>query len=206
MSKLKLPKPYISHSQFYLFIRDPMAYYEQYFVGRVDEPTPKMVFGKIFQEAWSDKSYDYEKALQENGFTSDKLRVIKTALAHPETIRLPKSKTEKKITIKHPDIEDYKLLSIMDGLDKEKDIIIENKMGMWWNEIIVEHSSQITWYMMSYYIKYGKMPKLFLQSFNANNGFPRIFKVKRTNLDFKMLIRGINSMITKIESGDFEKY
>ena len=206
MSKLKLPKPYISHSQFYLFIRDPMAYYEQYFVGRVDEPTPKMVFGKIFQEAWSDKNYDYEKALQENGFTSDKLRVIKTALTHSETFKLPKNKTEIKLEIQHPDIADYKLLGFLDGLEKNIHTITENKMGVWWTEKTVQESTQITWYMMSYYVKYGKMPKLRLQSFNANNGIPRIFWAKRKVLDFKFLIENINSMIARIEASDFEKY
>ena len=206
MSKLKLPKPYISHSQFYLFERDPMAYYEQYFVARVDQATPKMIFGKIFQEAWSDPKYNYEKALRENGFTSDKLRVIKTALAHPEATRLPKNKTEKKMTIKHPGIKDYKLLAIMDGLETDKHIITENKMGVWWTERTVQESTQITWYMLSYYIKYGKMPRLRLQSYNANNGFPRVFWAKRTKKDFDYLIARLCSMISRIEAGDFNKY
>lgn len=206
MSNLKLPLDYISHSQFYLFMRDPMAYYEQYFVGRVDNATPKMIFGKIFQEAWSDKKYNYEKELYKNGFTSDKLRVIKTALSHPEAKNLPKNKTEKQITIKHPDIKRYKLLSIFDGLEKDKHIITENKMGAWWTERTVQESTQITWYMMSYYIKYGVIPRLCLQSYNANNGFPRKFWAKRTKKDFDNLVIDINSMITRIEAGDFNKY
>ena len=204
MSKLKLPKPYISPSQLMLFERDPMAYYEQYFVARIDAPTQKMTFGKIFQEAWCDKKYNYEKELQKHGFTSDKLRVIRTALSHPDTIKMAKSKTEKTITIKHPDIKDYKLLCILDGLDRNE--ITENKMGVWWTEKTVQESVQLTWQMMSFYIKNKKMPKLRLQSFNANNGFPRIFWAKRTKADFDNLVLRINSMITKIESGDFEKY
>jgi len=204
MSKLKLPKPYISPSQLMLFERDPMAYYEQYFVARVDEPTQKMSFGKIFQEAWCDKKYNYEKELQKHGFTSDKLRVIKTALSHPETIRMAKSKTEKTITIKHPKIKDYKLLCILDGEDNNT--IVENKMGAWWTDKTVKDSVQLTWQMLAFYVKNKKMPKMKLQSFNSNNGIPRIFEVKRTKADFEKLVARINSMITRIEAGDFEKY
>jgi len=205
MNKLKLPKPYISPSQFMLFNRDPMAYYEQYFVARIDEATTKMTFGKIFQKAWCDKKYNYEKALQEHGFTSDKIRVIKTALTHPETIRLSKNKTEKTIRIKHPDIiGGYELLCILDGLDD--DLIIENKMGAWWTGQRVEDSVQLTWQIMSFYIKYEKMPTCLLQSFNSNNGIPRLILAKRTKQDFQNLITDINSMITRIEAGDFEKY
>lgn len=206
MNKLKLPLPYISHSQFWLFENDPMEYYQQYFVARVDEPTDKMIFGKIFQEAWSDPKYNWRKALKEAGFNGDKTRVIENALSHKETYRLPKSKTEIKLEIQHPDIADYKLLGFLDGLEKNKHTITENKMGAWWTEKTVKESTQITWYMMSYYVKYGKIPKLRLQSFNANNGIPHIFWAKRTKADFADLITRINNMITRIEAGDFEKY
>lgn len=204
-NKLKLPVPYISHSQFWLFEKDPMAYYEQYFVARVDEPTPKMTFGKIFQEAWSDKKYNWRKALQDGGFTSDKVRVIENALSHPDAVRLPKSKTEIKITVDHPKVG-HPLLSIMDGLELDKKKITENKMGVWWSQKTVDESTQLTWYLMSCYLKYGKMFTLLLQSFNANNGIPHVFKVKRSKADFDALVERINSMITRIEAGDFEKY
>ena len=204
MSKIKLPKKYISPSQLMLFERDPMAYYDQYFVGRIDSATPKMIFGKIFQEAWCDKKYNYKKELTDAGFTSDKIRVIKTALSHPDTIMVAKNKTEKTIKIKHQGVKDYELLCILDGLDR--DVIVENKMGIWWSEKMVAESVQLTWQMMSYYIKFKKMPKLILQTFNANNGFPRIHIAKRTKKDFDDLIIRINSMITRIEAGDFEKY
>lgn len=204
MSKFKLPKKYISPSQLYLFENFPMAYYEQYFIGRIDKATPKMIFGKIFQEAWCDKKYNYESELQKNGFTSDKVRVIKTALSHKDTIMVPKRKTEITIKIKHPAIKDYELLCILDGL--VDNVITENKMGVWWTEKTVAENAQLTWQMMAYYIKYKKMPKLRLQSFNSNNGFPRIFWAKRTKHDFDNLIIRINSMITRIEAGDFERY
>lgn len=206
MGNFKLPLPYISHSQFYLFERDPMAYYEQYFIARVDNATPKMIFGKIFQEAWSDKKYNYKEELRKAGFTSDKERIIRTALSHPETFKLPKNKTEKKFSIRHPKIKDYDLLSILDGMEKDKHVITENKMGVWWTEKMVQESTQITWYMMCYYIKYGKKPKVRLQSFNSNNGRPRIFPAKRTQKDFDNLIDRINAMIIRIEAGDFTKY
>ena len=206
MSKLKLPLPYISHSQFWLFENDPMEYYQQYFVCRIDEPTDKMILGKVFQEAWSDPKYPWRDKLKEAGFNGDKVRVIETALAHKEAVRLAKNKTEKRLEIEHPDVADYKLLSIMDGLELDIHTITENKMGKWWTQKTVEESTQITWYMMSYYVKYGKMPKLRLQSYNGNNGIPRVFWAKRTKADFDALITRINNMVTRIEAGDFAKY
>lgn len=205
MSELKLPKPYISHSQFTLFKRDPMAYYEQYFVARLDEPTEKMTLGKIFQKAWCDKKYPYEQELKKAGFTSDKLRVIKTALEHPATLKIQKSKTEQQFTVKDPAI-DYPILAQLDGLDKDIRLIIENKMGQPWNQARVDTDTQVTWYMLCYKIKYRQMPKFLLQSFNSRNGIPNKFWGKRYKVDFDRLISEINGMVTRIKAGDFEQY
>ena len=67
MSKLKVPRPYVSNSQFSLFTRDPMEYYEQYFVAGIEKEGEPLTIGKIFQQAWCDKKYDYAKALEEAG-------------------------------------------------------------------------------------------------------------------------------------------
>lgn len=205
MSKLKLPLPYISHSQLWLFENDPEEYYQQYFVARVDEPTEKMIFGKIFQEAWSDPKCNWRQKLKEAGFNGDKTRVIETALAHKETVRLPKSKTEKRITVKHPDVP-YPLLAILDGKDDDRVLIVENKMGQVWKQDRVNTDAQLTWYILCYKLKHGKTPKLLLQSFNARNGIPTKYWVKRTQKDFDELITRINNMVTRIEAGDFTKH
>jgi len=205
MSKeLKMPRPYVSPSQLMLFERDPMEYYQQYFVAKVDMATDKMTFGKIFQLAWCDKKYDYIKALKDAGFTSDYERVIKTALANPATIKMPKSKTETEITVKNDKML-WPMLCILDGFEPKLKTVIENKMGAWWSKKMVKESVQLTWQMMSVKMKYGFKPKLLLQSFNAKSGIPRLFVAKRTQADFDALIERVNNMVTKIQAGDFTK-
>jgi hypothetical protein len=204
MSKLKMPCPYVSYSQLALFERDPLEYYQQYFVARVDYATDKMNFGKIFQEAWCDPKYNYQKALQEAGFTSDYVRVIKTALSHPKTIKFPKIMTEHRITVK-TDKMLWPMLAILDGFDKSKKLICENKMGIWWTDKMVKESPQITWQMMSIKIQHGFMPKEILQSFNSRTGEPRLFVAKRNKKDFDDLIIRVNNMVTKVQAGDFNK-
>lgn len=205
MSELKLPKAYISHSQFVLFKRDPMAYYEQYFVAKIDEPTDKMSLGKIFQEAWCDPKYNYEKKLKEVGFNSDKTRVIKTALEHPATVKLPKNKTEKQFVVTSREI-DYPILAQLDGLDANIKLIVENKFGQPWNQEKVSTDSQITWYLLCYKLQYNHLPKFLLQSFNSRNGIPNKFWAKRRKEDFDRLISEINGMVARIKAGDFEQY
>jgi hypothetical protein len=217
MSKLKMPLPYLSHSAFALFNRDPMAYYEQYYVARYQEERAPMTLGKIFQLAWCDPKYDYAEALKKAGFTSDKARAIKTALEHPATIRLPKKLTEKSITIKGRGLE-YPILAQLDGLDPEANLIVENKFGVPWtqervnngmyrdSEGVEHRDRQLTWYTLVYWIKYRKYPKFLLQSFNGKHGAPNKFWVKKYSVDLDMLIHDINSMVARVTAGDFEKY
>ena len=201
---MKLPLPYISQSQFWLFNNDPEEYYQQYYVARRQQPTKKMIFGSIFQEAWCDKAYNYKKKLRQAGFTPDYERVIKTALEHPNTLRLPKSQTEKRFKVqgmglKHP------ILAILDGFDKANKHIIENKMGIVWNQQRVDEATQVTWYALSCYLEFGFIPRLTLQSFNSRNGQVAVIKTKRTKEDFKFLIEAINDMHDRIIAGDFQE-
>ena len=201
-TKLQMPCPYVSYSQLALFERDPLEYYQQYFVARVDWATDKMTFGKIFQEAWCDKKYDYVKELTKAGYTSDFIRVVKTALAHPDTVSMPKSFTEKRLLVK-TDKMLWPMLAILDGFRKPLKLLVENKMGVWWSQKMVDESPQLTWYMMSVYLEYGFVPKTLLQTFNSKSGIPRLFVVKRTKKDFEALIDRVNIMVTKIQAGDF---
>lgn len=201
--KIKPPLKYISHSQFWLFNNNPAEYYQQYYIARVDQPTDKMIFGKIFQEAWSDPKYDYKTELKKAGFTPSKELVIERALQHPDTKRLPVSKTEKKVYAKGLGLN-YQIMGILDGFSDGE--IIENKTGKVWSKKMVDESDQITWYSLLVYIKYGYMPKFRLQSFNSNNGMPTIYVGKRKVGQLKELVKRINSMVARIEAGDFNNY
>jgi len=205
MSKLKMPCPYVSYSQLALFERDPMEYYQQYFVARVDYATDKMTFGKIFQEAWCDPKFDYTQALTKAGFTSDYVRVIKTALSHPDTIKMPKKYTEQKILVKTNKML-WPMIANLDGFSLALELMVENKMGVWWSEKQVKESDQLTWYIMSVKLQYGLIPRAVLQSFNSKNGIPKLHVVKRSQADFDALVQRVNNMVTRIEAGDFEKH
>jgi hypothetical protein len=203
--KLAMPVPYISPSSYTLFMQDPMAWYQQYFVARTDEATPKMTLGKIFQMAWCDPQYDFSDELKKAGFTSREERIIKTALDHPKTIKFPKDKTEIKIQVTGAGLL-HPVLCIYDGLDINKKLSVENKFGASWNQQRANEAVQNTWQMLVCKLKYGFVPKQILQSFNSNNGRPAHFPVKKTAADFKELVENINSMVLRVQAGDFTKY
>lgn len=199
---MKLPATYISYSQWWLFTNKPKEYYQQYYVAKLDKPTPKMILGTIFQEAWCDKAYNYKKALKKHGFTREQERVIETALNHPQTIRIPKAQTEITFVIKGMGLK-YPIMVKADGFVKKDKHLIENKMGRIWTKEEVETAPQLTWYALGVFLKEGFIPELTLQSFNSRNGIPTVWKTKRTKEDFKFLIESINDMHDSIVSGDF---
>lgn len=200
--KLKMPLPYISFSAWNLYINDPLGYFQQYFVGRVDKPTLKMKIGKIFQEAWCDQKYDYVAKLRELGVTGDYERVMRTALEHPHTVRIKKSQTERKYTVKGRGLK-HPVQAIFDG--EQEGLIIENKYGHPWSEKMARESKQLLWYSLVHLIKRGKMPKILLQSFNSRNGIPYQYWIKHTTYEVDILVQEINNVIDKIKAGDFEK-
>lgn len=202
MKKLKMPLPYLSYSAFDLYLRDPIEFYKQYYVGRVDSATPKMVLGKVFQEAWSDPKYDYAEELRKAGFTADAERAVRTALTHPQTVRLKKSKCEKEYTVQGRGLK-YPIKGIFDGEDREAQLIVENKFGAPWNQYTVNKSKQLTWYILITTIKHGYTPKVLLQSFNSKNGLPTHFWVTRSVFELDKLVNDINKVVERIESADF---
>lgn len=191
-----------------------MEWYQQYFVARVTEESAPMNLGRVFQDAWCDPKYDYVAALKKLGFNGDKARAMKTSLEHPQTVRLPKRKTEKTFIVKGHGLK-YPIMVKADGLDTDVDLIIENKWGAVWTQKRVDdglyydqdkkqrQDRQITWYILGYYIKYGRLPKFLLQSFNGKNGIPNHLWAKRTAYDLDKLVFDINSMVDRIEAGDF---
>lgn len=211
---LEMPLPYLSNSSFGLFQKDPMAWYKQYFVARVTEESDPMTLGAIFQDAWCDKKYDYPTRLKDAKFNSDKARAMRNSLQHSQTIRLPKSKTERTIIVKGHGLK-YPIMAKFDGLDTTADLIVENKWGVVWNQKRVDdglyydqdkkqrQDRQITWYILAYLIKYKRMPKFLLQSFNGKNGIPNHFWATRTAFDLDKLVFDINSMVDRVRAGDF---
>lgn len=204
MSRVKMPLPYLSYSAFDLYQRDPLEFYQQYFVARVDRATTKMTLGKIFQEAWRSRKYNYRKALEKAGFTGNHERAIRTALEHPRTIRLPAAKTERKHTVKGHGLK-YPILAIFDGDDEKAKLLVENKFGAVWSQEMADTAKQITWYALVCKIKRGYIPKIVLQSFNAKNGIPKHLWTTRYAFDLDKLVHEINSMVAKVEAGNFEK-
>ncbi len=200
---MKLPRPYLSHSQFWLFNHDPEEYYKQYYIARIDKPTPKMVLGKLFQEAWSDRAFNYIKALKKAGFNSDQARIFKFALEHPTTIRFPKNKTEKRLDGKGLGLK-YPIMGYLDGFDKAKRHLVENKLGVVWTQDRADESTQITWYALLIYLNFKFIPKRnTLQSFNGRNGMPNLRETKRIKQDLKFLVEAINEMHDRILADDF---
>lgn len=200
---IKLPLPYLSYSAYWLYNKDPLGYYQQYFIARVEEPTEKMLLGKIFQEAWSDPAFDYEAELIKEGFTSNYARIVKTAIDHPQAVRLPKVLCEKKFQVQGRGLK-YPILGIFDGFDKNMKLVVENKMGTPWRQDRVDTDEQLTWYTLICVIKFGFYPKIRLQSFNGRNGIPTIYNTKRSKAQVEALIRKINAVVERISAGDFE--
>lgn len=200
---LKMPLPYISYSAWALFQKSPVEYYQQYFIGRIDKPTPRMLLGKIFQEAWSDPKYDYVKELKKVGFTSDYERIIRTALNHKQTVRLPKHKCERKHIVRSREL-DHPIMAVFDGEDKPIQLLVENKLGHVWTQHEADTSEQITWYVLAWKIKYRTFPKnILLQSFNGKNGLPTLLWTKRAQYDLDELTYRINQTVAKIKAGEF---
>jgi len=199
-----MPLPYLSYSAFELYQTDPMEFYQQYFIGRIDRTTPKMTLGKIFQEAWSNPKYDYVTELKNEGFTSNQARIITTALGHKQTVQLPKSKCEKKHTVIGEGLN-YPILGIFDGDDEAAQLVVENKFGAPWNQQRVDSHRQLTWYALIVKIKRGYIPKLLLQSINSKTGIPSKYWTRRTRFDIDCLVHDINNMVARVEAGDFNE-
>lgn len=179
-----------------------------------------MTRGKIFQLAWADPKYNYNKALYDEGFTSDNTRIVRQALDNDDVIRLPKKLTEKELIVQGRGLK-IPILAQFDGKDTNAHLVIENKFGVAWDQERLDtgvywldkkkrdglkRDRQKEWYMLVYYLKYHKKPKYLLQSFNGKNG--KLVKLwgKSTMHDFDLLINDINNMVTRIEAGDFEKH
>lgn len=200
-----MPLPYLSFSAWWLYQQSPVEFYQQYYVGRVDAPTLKMQLGKIFQEAWSDPKYNFVKELKKVGFTSDYERIIRTAVTHHQTLKLPKEKCEKKYVVKGNGLA-HPIMGIFDGQDKKIGLLVENKFGKVWTQQMADESKQITWYCLVWQMKFGDLPKqILLQSFNSKNGLPTYRWTSRKQYDIDKLVHEINETVARIKAGDFRE-
>lgn len=208
----KPPKEYISHSQWTLWKRDPLEYYSSYYVEKADIETDPMTLGKIFQKAWCDPKYEYEKEFKQLGYTLDKARVVRTALAHPALIKPSKgtwtTEYELHVNPQHKRAKEFKLsypiMGIMDGYDGK--LVLENKIGAPWNKQRVDDETQLTWYALLIYIKHGFIPNLILQSVNGKHGIPTLYETSRTKKQLKELVEEINIMVSFLKKGDFSQH
>ena len=201
------PRDYISHSQFALFNRDPQEYYQQYYVAPVRRSSNKMNLGTVFQKAWCDPEYNYERVLRDLGFTPNYTRAMTTALNHADTVRPPKELTEVEVRAQGMGL-DCTILAKLDALvgTRRLPAIIENKYGKPLTPEQVAVNDQFTWYILTVYLDTGVTPGLRVQSYNSSSGIPTIYHVTRTIGELRELAGRIGSVWARIKANDFSQY
>lgn len=174
--ELKLPKGYLSYSQINLYLNDPAEYHAQYIMGKdfmaeMEKNNPataeKIKLGSIFQDAWAIPTYNWRKELKAKGFTSDKERIIETALKQPNLARMKPSLCDKGFYVEYLGI---KLIIKPDGLDPEARLLLENKFGAPRQQEKVDEDLQLGVYAFGVKLKYGFIPKIILQSVSDTSG------------------------------------
>lgn len=160
-----------------LYLYDPVSYYKQYILGEnfmeelkrtnVDR-WEKIILGTIFQEAWQDPRINWRRKLKDEGFTSNKERIIATALKDPKMIRLPVTKCELTFRAEYKGIP---ILIKVDGWDENQELLLENKFGNPRGQEQVDQDNQISFYNLGLKLATGKKPKRnILQSVNDRTG------------------------------------
>ena len=197
---------YLSYTQLYTFLNNPQEYYRRYILGIKPEPTEIMKYGSIFQDAWRDRTFNWKKELIQLNAKPSIISAMDKALK--QMVRLPKRKTE--LTYTYPIIFDGILMPCilyakLDGFDKEKLVIYENKFGTLWNEEKAKTDMQLTFYSFIIEKEFGKKPKIILQSADRKTGKVVIYETKRTKDDYDFLIENIHYAWENIVNGNFDK-
>ncbi len=208
---LKLPKGYLSYTQMNTYLWDPKDYYEQYILGKdfmaelrktnVDR-WEKIILGGIFQEAWADPRVNWRRKLKAEGFTANKERIIKTALEQKSLMRLAPSKCERDFRVEFKGIP---LVIKLDGFDKEKRLLLENKFGVVRSQENVDADNQISFYCLGIKLLFGWIPKIYLQSVNDRTGKVEPVETKRTQDDLEHIGDLIFTAARGISEGIWEK-
>jgi len=208
--EIKLPHGYISYSQMRTYLWDPKEYYEQYILGKnfMEELKKtnikrweKIRLGSIFQDAWYNPMKNWKKELKKDGFTSDKERIITTALKQSNLLRMPMSKCEQKYTT---EIDGIKILIKPDGFDKSKKLLIENKFGSPRNQETVDEDLQLSFYSLAINKLFGFIPEIVLQSVNDRNGKVNVIKTERDESDLEHVTEQIIIATRGISLGHWE--
>jgi len=208
--EVKLPKGYLSYSQMKTYLYDPREYYEIYILGKdiMEElkktnirKWEKIRLGSIFQEAWYNPLVNWRKLLRKDSFTSDKERIIETALKNPNLIRMPISKCENTYTT---DIYGIKIVIKPDGFDKDKKLLIENKFGVLRNQEQVDNDLQLSFYSLGIKKLFNFIPKIILQSVNDKTGQVKLIETKRDKLDLDYVTEQIINVARGISLGHWE--
>jgi hypothetical protein len=204
------------------WLNSPEDYYTKYVLGLFEPPSPKMLLGTIFSDAYSGLSrsqkdpnlpYDWRLALKypQNyykdapdhlTYTSDYERKMEKALKHPELVQAESSNCERTILV---ETDICSLQAKNDAYIPSQNLVIENKYGMPWTKERVNLHDQLTFYSYVVYLKHGKIPLVRLQSVNSANGEVKAFEIKKKKKDFvelrkkiKYAYEGINNSVFKL--------
>ena len=133
------PREYLSWSQMNLFERSPEEYKRIYIYGEKGYKSDAIELGKEFAKRMEE---------QKDGENEEINGIARFFPKSPER--------EKEIRV---DFEGIPLLGKLDGFNKKKLIIREDKTGKKWTQKQADKLGQITFYTILVKAKYGKMPK-----------------------------------------------
>lgn len=196
----------LSSSQFLDYLKDPFEFHLKWVLGVNGKEGPALKFGKIFSEAYADRSYDYHKELSE-----DQANIITRAL--PFLPELPKKFCEYPL---RPKFKGWTIRITLDGFEPEKYQIIENKTGAegngWvvgWTQERVNSSDQLTLQSWGFWKIKGVPPTRTILNFIPTSKNPKspvqIFRTTRSIKYLKLFERKVEAVIENIEAGNFTR-
>lgn len=154
---------YLSYSKKKLFERSEELFSQVYFKGIELDSTERMMFGK-----------DLADALEDGARTSENEMIAHALLYLPKYPR-----HEYKVRVKFDGIS---FLSAYDGYDSKQKGIGEYKTGRSsWTQSRVDRDEQLTFYAMTHYFKWKKLPKwIRLHWLNTATGEIKTFEANRS--------------------------
>lgn len=153
-------REYISWSQLQLFEKSPEQYRDVYILGQDILVTRRILLGREV----ADRMAEEGEAMDED------INFLKVFLPdYPE----------KEFPIE-ADLEGIKLLGKLDGFNPKKLVIGELKTGAKWTQKMADKHGQLTFYALLVWLKYGKLPKIFLHwAETAEDDFGEIYLTRR---------------------------
>ncbi len=207
-----------SYSRLWCYLRNPEEYYRKYVLKLYDTPSPKMLLGSIFSDAYSQREqaetgikFDWKEALKSPKdyykqvppnltFTSDYERKMEKALRHPKLVKVSPEFCEQTILVDSPICP---LQAKNDAFIPKEFLIVENKFGAPWTSQRVQEDDQLSFYSYVPWLVHGKIPGGVLQSINSSTGEVQTFNFQRTLEDFIPLIQKIRYAYDGIQNEEF---